>query len=149
MTPRVRLFAQPLAVWERDGIRAALNGAGLPTFDVESPAVSCWRFDQDDVPVGFGGLEIHGRDALLRSLVTLPVLRGQGYGRAVVSMLEAEAELQGCGRVYLLAAAAPEFFARLGYRQCERSELPEPMRRNALFSALCPPDTIAMVKQLS
>ena len=30
----------------------------------------------EDVPVGFGGLEIYGYDALLRSLVILPPVRG-------------------------------------------------------------------------
>ena len=45
----------------------------------------------EDIPVGFGGLEIHGSDALLRSLVTLPPLRQLGMGAAMVAVLETEA----------------------------------------------------------
>ncbi len=76
-----RLQATPLAVWERDGVEAALVRAGLPADDLGDPDVLLWRFETyEDVPVGFGGLEIDGDDALLRSVVTLPPLRQVGMG---------------------------------------------------------------------
>jgi hypothetical protein len=53
VTPRV--LAVPLALFERDGLKAALKKAGLPSDDVLFS-----RFEtQDAVPVGFGGLEIY------------------------------------------------------------------------------------------
>ena len=68
-----RLQRAPLAVWEREGLKAALVKAGLPADDVGDPALLFWRFETfEDVPVGFGGLELHGDDALLHSVVTLP-----------------------------------------------------------------------------
>ena len=71
MTPRLR--AVPLAIFERDGLKAALSKVGLPCEDVEQSGPLFWRFDtDDDMPAGFAGLELHGADALLRSLVTLP-----------------------------------------------------------------------------
>src|SRR5262249_15939506 len=70
MTGR-RVVATPLAAWERDGLKAALVKAGLPAEDVGDARLLFWRFETvEDIPVGFGGLEIHGSDALLRSLVT-------------------------------------------------------------------------------
>ncbi|HEY9360548.1 MAG TPA: hypothetical protein VIQ50_08945, partial [Xanthobacteraceae bacterium] len=67
-----RLLATPLAVWEREGVKAALIKAALPADDVNDPRVLLWRFETvEGIPVGFGGLEVFGRDALLRSLVTL------------------------------------------------------------------------------
>src|SRR5258706_9318570 len=55
-----RLIRTPLAAWEREGIKAALIRAGLPADDVDDPYVLTWRFETyEDVPVGFGGLEIH------------------------------------------------------------------------------------------
>ena len=59
-----RLSATPLATWERDGVKAALKKAGLPTEDFESPSLHFWRFEMEDLtPVAFGGLEIHGEHA--------------------------------------------------------------------------------------
>ena len=86
--PRRRLLATPLAAWERDGLKAALLKARLPADDVGDARVLFWRFETTDIPVGFGGLEIHGSDALLRSLVTLPPLRQIGMGAAMVAVLE-------------------------------------------------------------
>ena|SRR5437660_6779754 len=90
-TPRLR--AATLAPFERDGLKAAFNR--LPV-DVEAPAALFWRFEtEDDVPVGFGALELHGRSALLCAVVTLPPLRRAGFGRAIVTALEVEAQMRG------------------------------------------------------
>ena len=86
------LVAMPLAAWERDGLAAALQGAGLPTDDLAEPGRLFWRFETAETePVGFGGLEILHGDALLRSIVTLPPLRKRGIGAAIVASLEEEA----------------------------------------------------------
>jgi GNAT superfamily N-acetyltransferase len=113
-----RLQATPLAVWERDGVEAALVRAGLPADDLGDPYVLLWRFETyEDVPVGFGGLEIYGDDALLRSVVTLPPLRQVGMGAAIVAALEAEAHARRLRAIYLLTASDREFFARLATRR--------------------------------
>ena len=74
---------------------------------------------------GFGGLEIHGADALLRSVVTLPQLRRIGMGTAIVSALEVEARARQCRAIYLLTASEAKFFGRLGIylSTAEASEL--------------------------
>src|SRR5262249_3302720 len=80
MTPR--LIATPLAAWEREGFKAALVKAKLPADDVDDPHVLVWRFEAvEGTPVGFGGLELFGSDALLRSLVTLPPVRQVAWAR--------------------------------------------------------------------
>jgi N-acetylglutamate synthase-like GNAT family acetyltransferase len=145
----VQLLAHPLAVWERDGLAAALGGSGLSTEGVSDEVALFWRFtSQNDVPIGFGGLEVHGRDALLRSLVTLPPVRRRGLGGEMVTLLEMEAVMRGCGAVWVLAAGLQAFFARLGYAVCERSAMPESIRRTASFSRLDPDSTDALVKRL-
>ncbi len=95
-----------------------------------------WRFENDDVPVGFGGLEIFGDQALLRSVVTLPPVRNRGIGNAIVASLETEARIRGCRAVWLVTEKAVAFFAGLGYRACERSEAPKIAREAASFA--CP-----------
>ncbi len=142
-----RLRAVPLAAWERDGLKAALAGAGQPVDDVGRDDLLFWRFEQtDDMPVGFGGLEIRGPDALLRSVVTLPPLRHRGMGAAIIAQLEQEADLHGCRTVYLLAAPETDLFAALGYVPCARETAPAALRTSAQFAAL--PDAALMVKSL-
>jgi N-acetylglutamate synthase-like GNAT family acetyltransferase len=142
-----RLIATPLAAWERDGVGAALAKAGLPADDIGDPYVLLWRFETyEDVPVGFGGLEIYGDDALLRSVVTLPPLRQIGMGAAIVAALEAEARARRCRAIYLLTTSEADFFARLGYRRCARENVPEGLRASRQFAALCPPTATVMLK---
>src|SRR5919197_3702808 len=114
-----RLIATPLAAWERDGVKAALVKAALPADDVDDPRVLLWRFETvEGTPVGFGGLEIFGTDALLRSLITLPPLRQVGMGAAMVAMLETAARALKCRVIYLLTASDTRLFGRLGYAAC-------------------------------
>ena len=144
-----RLIATPLAPWERDGVGAALAKAGLPADDIGDAYVLLWRFETyEDVPVGFGGLEIYGDDALLRSVVTLPPLRQVGMGAAIVAALEAEAHARRCRAIYLLTTSEADFFARLGYKPCTREDVPEGLRASRQFAALCPPTATAMVKKV-
>ena len=84
-----RLIATPLAAWEREGVKVALVKAALPADDVDNPRALLWRFETlEGIPVGFGGLEVCGSDALLRSRITLPPLRQVGMGAAMAAMLE-------------------------------------------------------------
>jgi hypothetical protein len=47
------LTATPLAVWERDGVKAALVKAGLPADDILEERVLVWRFETvQAIPVG-------------------------------------------------------------------------------------------------
>ena len=70
---RRRLLATPLAAWERDGLKAALVKAGLPAEDVGDARLLFWRFETvEDIPVGFGGLEIHGSVTSERNSASLP-----------------------------------------------------------------------------
>jgi N-acetylglutamate synthase-like GNAT family acetyltransferase len=144
-----QLTAFPLATWEREGVKAALKKVGLPAADVEAPNRLFWRFETADVvPVGFGGLELHGDDGLLRSVVTLPPIRGRGIGAAIVAILEVEARVLGCRALWLLTTSAAEFFAELGYAKCERVNVPQAIRETLQFAALCPASATVMTKRL-
>jgi N-acetylglutamate synthase-like GNAT family acetyltransferase len=149
MTGALRLIATPLAPWERDGLRAALVKAGLPADDIADPRLYFWRFETyEDVPVGFGGLEIHDSDAVLRSIVTLPPLRQLGMGGAIVAKLEDEARVHKCRAIYLVTTSEEDFFAEQGYSPCKRSEVPKAVRGSGEFAALPASASVAMVKRL-
>ena len=144
-----KLIAHPLRDGERGALAAALARAKLPTTDIEAPGRLFWRFETtDEVPVGFGGLEVHGEDALLRSLVTLPPVRGRGVGGAMVAALEFEARLHGCANLWLITISAAEFFERLGYARCERAVVPPAIRETEQFAELCPESADVLMKKL-
>jgi len=146
--PRPALFALPLATWERDGIKAALARAGLPVDDVETDGPLFWRFERDDVPVGFAGIEVHGTDAVLRSLITLPPVRQQGIGGAMIDKMEVEARARGASAIYLLTRDFVPFFARLGYAPCGRDRLPPAIATAGPFAERRFGDGTQMVKQV-
>jgi N-acetylglutamate synthase-like GNAT family acetyltransferase len=148
-----RLFAYALKTGGRSALSKALAKARLPVEDVEASGPLFWRFETaDSIPVGFGGLEIHGEDALLRSAVILPPLRcrgrGRGIGSALVAQLENEAALHGCRAVWLLTEAASGFFDRLGYAKCNRAVVPQKIRDTRQYEALCPANADVLVKRL-
>jgi amino-acid N-acetyltransferase len=146
----LRLTRIPLATWERDGVKAALRKANLPADDVEAAGPLFWRFEARDLtPVGFGGLEVHGRDALLRSIVTLPPLRNRGIAGAIIDALEAEARIAGCRTIWLLTVSAQQLFGQLGYAVCDRSDVPQAIRDTREFAALCPTSATVMSKSLA
>jgi N-acetylglutamate synthase-like GNAT family acetyltransferase len=145
---RPPLFALPLATWERGGIKAALARAGLPAEDVETDGPLFWRFERDDVPVGFAGIEVHGTDAVLRSLITLPPVRQQGIGGAMIDKMEVEARARGANAIYLLTRDFIAFFARLGYAPCGRERLPPAIAAAGPFAQPRFADATAMVKQV-
>ena len=146
--PRPALFALPLATWERDGLKAALARAGLPADDVAQDGPLFWRFERDDMPVGFAGIEVHGTDALLRSLITLPPLRQQGIGAAMIDKMEVEARARGASAIYLLTNDGVSFFTKRGYAPCGRDGVPAAIAATAQFARLCPASATVMVKQV-
>ena len=144
-----KLTAQPLALWERDGLAAALSGAGLPADDLAQAGKLFWRFETvNAVPVGFGGLELHGPDAVLRSVVTLPPLRRRGVGTAIVTALETEALVRKASAIWLATTDCALFFGRLGYTACAPEEVPEPVRASAPFTGVNGAATTRMMKRL-
>jgi N-acetylglutamate synthase-like GNAT family acetyltransferase len=144
-----RLNAIPLAAWERDGVLAALRRAGLPADDVASPGRLFWRFETVDLtPVGFGGLEIHDGEALLRSVVTLPPVRGRGIARAIIAALETEARIADCRAIWLATTSATQLFDQLGYATCKIAIVPQPIRDTPEFVALAAASPTVMMKRL-
>lgn len=137
-----KLLWLPLAPFERDAVKTALKGAGLPHDDVDAPGRWFWRFEENDVPIGFGGIEVHGDDGVLR-IVTLPMLRHRGLGGAIADALEGETVALGCRALWVAAGGEASFFAERGYVPCRPDAVP------AEIAGSLPPgaDTV-MVKRL-
>jgi N-acetylglutamate synthase-like GNAT family acetyltransferase len=144
-----KVLAHPLSEDERGPLARILAKAGLASDDLTEPHNLFWRFqDPDQVPLGFGGLELHGKDALLRSVLTLPPARQRGIGRAIVAALEVEAMAAGCRDLWLLTSASAPFFEKLGYQECERRNAPVAIQASRQFSSLCPASATLQTKRL-
>ena len=130
------------------GLRAALAGAGLPVDDLSDAGRSFFRFSREGETVGFGGLELYGEAALLRSIVVLPDRQGFGFGHAITLGLLDEARGKGAGAAYLLTESAAPFFQSLGFRAIARDEAPAAILTTQQAASLCPASAALMVRSL-
>jgi amino-acid N-acetyltransferase len=131
-------------------IRALLEATGLPTADLADMQIP-W-FLVAAAPqgiIGSAAVEPCGGFGLLRSLSVHATARGQGVARSLVEAVEAQARSEDLRGLYLLTNIGETFFARLGYMELERWELPESIRRTRAYRELCPQTARAMMKRLS
>jgi arsenate reductase len=136
------------AIADRAGASEALEAAGLPADDLGDPAVSLYAFSEDGRPVGFGGLECHGADVLIRSIAVLPSDQGRGVGRSVVAALLRIAEDVGAERAYLLTTSASSYFGRLGFTPIDRVAAPHAIRETRQMTGLCPSTAVLMSRSV-
>jgi len=88
--------------------------------------------------VGVAGLEIYGRDGLLRSVVVDTPWRGLGVGRALVVERLDQARARGLRSAYLLTVDAAAYFTRLGFEPAGREGVPTEVAGSAEFAHACP-----------
>jgi amino-acid N-acetyltransferase len=133
----------------RSAAIALLEGAGLPTADLTDECLEqFFFFGPRAAPRGRVGLEFHGDDALLRSLVVAPDYRATQAGTALVAHIESHARAQGVTAIYLLTTTAEQYFTRLGYERTGRDHAPPAIRSTQEFSKICPAASVLMVKRL-
>jgi len=125
---------------------ALLSDADLPTADVRDGDAAFYLGRDGDRPVGVAGLEPCDGDALLRSVVVDPAVRGEGYGRALVAAVADRARERDAGRLSLLTTTAADFFASEGFERVDREAVPAAVRATAEFAALCPDSATCMAR---
>lgn len=131
-------------------VTALLLSADLPVADLTPAHLAHFLVARPagGALAGCVGIEIHERQALLRSLVLSPELRLKGVGRQAVAAIEAHARAHGIESLHLLTTTAADFFARLGYQSIDRDQAPAALRHTAEFSFLCPASSACMRKDL-
>ncbi len=102
-----------------------------------------------DLLLGCGALHFYTpATAEVRSLAVRPAIKRQGIGRALVQGLEMEARENGLHSIFAFTYV-PRFFAKLGFSQVERGELPLKVWKDCLrCSKFRDCDEIAVVKRL-
>jgi N-acetylglutamate synthase-like GNAT family acetyltransferase len=142
---RLEIVAAP----RLDDVRRLLDGAGLPSADVDEALLEHFLAGRmEGALAGIVGLEICGRDALVRSLVVDHDARRTGVGRALVAEAERRAGTLGMDTLYLLTTTAADYFRALGYNDCPRAAAPAAVRASREFSSLCPADAAFLCKRL-
>ena len=144
------LSVEPLRPTDPDfgAFGAALTAEQLPTDDVAEAGRAFFRVTEANETIGFGGYELHGEDALLRSLTVPPDLRGRGLGRLVAEAVLRAAAGAGARHVWLLTTTAGPFFERLGFVRIDRATAPEAIRSTRQATSLCPSSAALMVRPL-
>lgn len=127
-----------------DAICGALRAEGLPVDGVEAHLDAFFVCELGGRFGGAAGLEVHGDDGLLRSVVVDPGFRRHGAGRQLCERVMTHAGSKGCLAVYLLTLDAAAYFERLGFRVIKRDEAPPGIRASEEFSSLCPDTAVLM-----
>ena len=137
---------------ERDRAAAEelLRSAELPTAGLaDDDATHLWVALHEGEVVGSAAIEVHGRDAVLRSVCVASRGRGTGVGASLVTRCISEGRERGLRNLYLLTETAAGWFPRFGFVPIERDAVPEAIAASIGFASLCPASAVAMALSLS
>ncbi len=134
---------------DRAAVRDLIGACGLHTEDLTDGMLRDFLVARKGGDlVGVVGLEVCGKEALLRSLAVEEAHRGQGLGRKLAASVERVARSRGAETLYLLTLTAEGLFAKRGYEKVERESTPEKIRLTEEFSRLCPATAVCMRKSI-
>lgn len=129
---------EPAKAFDRDAILDLLRMEGLPFEGVAGAEERFLVLRRAGEVIGVCGLEAHGPDALLRSLVVDPLHRGGRLGDRLLDESLARARQRGFRDLYLLTTTALGFFAARGFVACARDSAPAAIRDSWEFRTGCP-----------
>jgi amino-acid N-acetyltransferase len=130
-------------------VLALLREAGLSVPGAEEHFGSFVVAERGGRVVGAMGLELRGREALLRSAVVSPGERGNGVAARLFERVCALAHASGVDTLVLLTSAAEGYWARHGFTRVSRDEVPASVKVSAEFNGSCPETAAAMVRRLA
>jgi amino-acid N-acetyltransferase len=126
--------------WPR--IEALLSNAALPLDGARESLEHFLVAEADDGEVvACAAIEPYGSAALLRSVAVREDLRGSGTGAALIKAMLGSAR---SSTIILLTTTAAEWFRRFGFRQIERTDVPEEVSQSVEFRGACPSSAVIM-----
>lgn len=146
--PAQSLTLEPAGATHRDYVKTLLREHDLPTADLDEALQFLSIGYVAGERVGIGGVEPHGPDGLLRSVVVESDRQGDGIGAALCAALEEAARVDGIETLYLLTTTAAPFFESQGYAEIPRSDAAASVRESTEFEELCPSSATCMRKSL-
>jgi amino-acid N-acetyltransferase len=133
---------------DRGAVEALLTGAELPVAGVADWIDRYVVAEADGTLVGAAGLEVHGRDGVLRSVAVRPSHRSRGLGARLTERVLDAARVAGLRRLYLLTTTAADYFPRHGFRRTDRAAVSAAVQRSVEFREACPASAVTMVLEL-
>lgn len=144
------VVVRPARPEDRAGVEALLTAADLPLDGLEDQFPEGYAVAEvEGMLAGAAGIERHGENGLLRSVVIGAEWRGRGLGERLVRERLAWAAGQGLGTAYLLTTTAPAYFPRLGFRPTARADVPPAIQASREFASVCPASAALLVLPLS
>jgi amino-acid N-acetyltransferase len=138
------MLLRPAIENDRSHIEALLRADSLPTEGVAEHFESFVVAEEGGAVIGAAGLEIRGRDALLRSVVVAKQARGKGLGSRLTRRVLAGAVAREIRAVYLLTTTAEGFFPLFGFARVLWEQVPAGVRESHEFRGACPSSAVAM-----
>ncbi len=132
------LDIRPATAADWPAIEALLQGLELPLAGAREHLAEMMVARRGSAVVACAGIERYGPDGLLRSVAVEARWQGLGIGRNLVDTLMRRARGDGVVRLWLLTTTAPDYFARLGFRETDRAAVPSAMQASAEFQGACP-----------
>ena len=132
----------------KEAIIALLQSERLPVEDLPARFQNFFIATDNGFVIGAIGLEVYGRDGLLRSLVVKPEYRKMKIAEGLVNEVEKLGKSFGLAAIYLLTETAQRYFAGKGYQAIERKEAPASLMQSSEFSHVCPASAVLMKKNL-
>ena len=97
---------------------------------------------------GCVGLEIYGKDALLRSLSIHPQYQGKGIGTQLLNSIITQAREMNISNLFLLTTTADRFFEKHHFTWISRENTPVSVGESVEFQSLCPSTAICMTRKM-
>lgn len=131
------------------GLVAALAAEKLPGDDLGEPNRTFFVYRSlAGTVLGYGGFELYGADAFLRSIVVTPEARGKRIGRNLVPLLLYRSFRQGARTAWLLSTAAADYFEKIGFKRRARAEAPAAILETRQAKSLCPASAVLLAKPI-
>ncbi len=124
-------------------IRSLLRSFKLPLDGLNNTKLWVLQSNQGLV-IGVAGIEICGKQGLLRSVAVKKDLHCQGYGTLLVNHVTAEAKKSNIGELFLLTTTAPIFFKKLGFQEESREKVADGITESVEFKSACPKTAVLM-----
>jgi amino-acid N-acetyltransferase len=126
-------------------IEAILQANNLITSDLSNPKINFIVANCYNELIACVGLEVYGKDSLLRSFAVVEQFRNQKIGLKLIDFAIAFAHQKGVSTIHLLTNTAKIYFEKHGFIEKERLFASEQIRSTKEFSSLCPSSSHYMV----
>jgi amino-acid N-acetyltransferase len=134
---------------DRAAIMQLVSECGLPIDGLADHLGNASVARLGDRVVGCAALEMYSDGALLRSVAVAAEHRGIGIGEQLARSALRAAHRAGANDVYLLTTTAERYFARFGFNQIDRTQVPSSVKVSVEFQSACPASAIVMHKALA